>query len=138
MLKSKDCGFVTFELTNDVLTVIVRQSHPSEAEWHDTKATMIAYYDQAEKQQTRFAIVFNLTDLGMLHMQLFQDWASLFLKERERTAIVLICTSVITSNPILRQGMNFFFTHMYSSIRPLSFARNMTEALKFIDQQRGI
>jgi hypothetical protein len=130
--------FASFDLSQDhVLTVTVLQTSPTDTQWEETKQAMIDHYDCAEQKGYRFAIIFDLRLMGLLDMRFYQDWANLFVQQRERTAAHIECTSVVTSNPVIKAGMNLFFTHLYSSIRPLKFASDPVEGLAFIAEQRG-
>ena len=124
--------FVRFAFAPPLLHVTVRTNRaPTDDEWDFTKRTMVSFYTSAIQSGTRFAILFDLCQMGMLPLSRFIDWSQLFLAHRASTEKCVICTALVTDSDVLRVAVNGFFT-LYNPVRPLQFVKSVAEGEAWI------
>jgi hypothetical protein len=131
MVLTNENDFALFSFSKPILTITVKKASPTTREWELTKQTMITYYKTIDQQQFRMAIIFDLRKLGIMDLAIFKEWATLFQEYRDYTKRCIHRTSIITDNITIKIGLNLFFS-LYTTVRPMKFASNFSEAQEFV------
>lgn len=134
MVLINENNFAKFKFDKPNLIISVKKDGPTDEEWNWTKETMISYYKSLKISNTKISIIFDLTNLGLLNLNIYQDWANLFLEYKSYTEKYIHRTSIISDSLVIRTSLNLFF-QIYTTVRPMKFVNNFKEAETFVNTQ---
>lgn len=131
----RENDFVKYTLDNEVLHLKVKKSHPTDEEWEFAKQTICSFYDAADKANLRFALIFELLEMGMLKLVQIREWANIFIERRDMTKKIIISSAMITNNSLVNVSLNSFLA-MYETSRPTRVVTNYQEAIDFVNNHK--
>jgi hypothetical protein len=132
-------AFATFYLDfkKSILLITIKKSQPTEDEWDMTKTTMKKYYKLFEQLGTKFSMIFNLLEMGLLSLKYYNDWADLFIEYKSKTEQYILATSIVVQSTVVRYAINAFFA-IYTTVRPMKITYDEKESLNFINSISNI
>ena len=126
-------NFINYTYTDSILYITIKNnSVPTTVEWEFSKKFMLSFYESAKQTKSRFSLIFDLRKLCILPFKMYQEWADLFISNKELTELYVNKTGIINNNKIIKGAINIFF-NLYTTVRPLKLVSSMDEAHKFIN-----
>ena len=133
---SSTCPFVKIKvLMNDRIVIFHMETTVDtfrDEEWHSLMQTVQDYYNHADCNGIEFRIIFDVRSMESVPISHGLQWIELFQKNRHITEKCVICTSMITSNKLVRDGVNFFLK-FYSPIKPFKIFTDSKDAKEFCE-----
>ena len=124
-------NFVGFILITKYCILTIKKDKPNDIEWDWIKMTMKEFYENAEIDNMKFSIIFDIRLLGILPFKYYNEWADLFLQKKEQTQKYINKTSILLDNTFIRLSLNCFFS-IYTTIRPMKFVDTIQEGIIFV------
>lgn len=123
--------FVKYEFRNYLLTITIKKEFPeSDEEWNHSMTLLQCYYEAAKQGNYKYSIIFDIRKLGLLNISYYWDCSKIFTENKEITENHIIKTGIITSNTIVKNSLNLFFT-LCPPTRPLQFLTSSEEISDF-------
>jgi len=122
----------TNNLDNIILFVNFKKQLPENNEWKETNNLIKFFYKNAENNNYKFSMIFDISNLGNIEFTKYNDWLELFNNLKEKTKKYIIKTCIITDSTILKNTINLFLI-IYKPVRPMKILNNQNEALEFIN-----
>ena len=122
----------TNNLDNIILFVNFKKQLPENNEWKETNNLIKFFYKNAENNNYKFSMIFDISNLGNIEFTKYNDWLELFNNLKEKTKKYIIKTCIITDSTILKNTINLFLM-IYKPVRPMKILNNQNEALEFIN-----
>ena len=128
--------FASFDIIKDnyksILKLNIKKSCPNRDEFDQLIEQMDNIYDAFLKSNTKFYLLCNLNELGVIPMTYIKEIASFFYSKHECIEKLLICTSVVISSSSVRTIINGFL-YIYTTIKPVKFVKEENESYTFFD-----
>lgn len=129
--------FINYTFYNSILYITIKQNKtPTEEEWNFSKKFMINFYKSVKQSKTLFSMIFDLKNLCILPLKMYQDWANIFGDNKELTEQYLNGTSIINNNSLIKNTLNIFFK-IYPTVRPIKLVSSMNDAMTFINESNN-
>ena len=122
----------TNNLHNIILFINFKKQLPENNEWKETNNLIKLFYKNAENNNYKFSIIFDISNLGNIEFTKYNDWLELFNNLKEKTKKYIIKTCIITDSTILKNTINLFLM-IYRPVRPMKILNNQNQALEFIN-----
>ncbi len=104
---------------------------PTRDEWQQIYDFIVNLYTDYDKQCIVVALIFNLNKLIYLSPHMLKQWASFFVQNIDITNRIIIASSIILENSIIKHFLNTFFS-VYNPIKPIKFVKSRIDAILFI------
>lgn len=128
----KNNNFAEIKFKNNILTLTVNKSQPTDKEWNNTIQMIKYIYKIAEEKNIIFTIIFDLKLMGILSFDKIKEWGDLFIEYKEKTKKYIKCTCIITDSFIIKNTLNLFF-NIYTTVRPMKIVNNINDCYDFIN-----
>jgi hypothetical protein len=123
--------FCEFNFNNKILILTIKKDIPNDIEWDWLKLTMNKFYENAEIDNIKFSIIFDIRLLGILPFKYYTEWANLFLQKKEQTQKYINKTSILVDSMLIKLSLNWFFS-IYTTIRPMKFVDTIQDGILFV------
>lgn len=129
--------FLTVHNVNDIengfsyLYFEILKGTPTQREWQQIYDFIVNLYTDYDKKCITVALVFNLSKLIYLSPNMLKQWSSFFIQNIDITNRIIIASSIILENSIIKHFLNVFFS-IYNPVKPMKFVKSREEAILFI------
>lgn len=121
-INEEKISYLYFETLKDTPTI---------NEWQQIYDFIVNLYTDYDKQCIVVALIFNLNKLIYLSPNMLKQWALFFIKNIDITNRIIIASSIILENSIIKHFLNTFFS-VYNPVKPIKFVKSREDAILFI------
>ena len=115
-----------------VLHIIALRPRPSWEEWRTLQKAVRQFYAKADAkadgENKKLCLVFDLRELGMLPIPMFQEWREMFDELRPITERIIHCSAMVLS-PFIRDAL-LLFLQSYKSVSKIYISADVEEAIQ--------
>lgn len=133
---SKRSSFVSAkELCNQSTTIFnfrLRKTLGDDEDWQSARDIIEAFYIFCRDCAKPFSLIMDASRLVTVDTVNAIRWVSLFLKHRETTKQLLVCSCLITTNENVKLAMDSFLK-VYDPIKPFRVVSDSQSAKKFVE-----
>lgn len=104
---------------------------PTRDEWQQIYNFIVDLYSNYDKECIMVALIFNLSKLIYISPRMLKQWATFFIQNIFVTKRIIIASSIILENSIIKHFLNTFFS-VYNPIKPMKFVKSREDAVLFI------
>tara|TARA_B100001123_G_C15127189_1_gene953801 strand:+ start:493 stop:909 length:417 start_codon:yes stop_codon:yes gene_type:complete len=127
---------ILFDNDTQILNIIVKAEYPLvEQELNQLIDSLTIFYEACNHINKKFAILFDLRNLGILTIDYYKKFITFFKSHEEISEKCLICSSIICNNYIINNIINRILL-FYKNIRPIKIVDNDSDALEFINSNK--
>jgi endo-1,4-beta-D-glucanase Y len=91
------------------------------------------FYKHKEEINEKFGKIYDITELGMMPLDLLHTFSKGLNNFKERTENIVTSSSVIVKSIIIKGFLNIFLS-LYNNTRPLEVFDNLEDSEEFINQ----
>ena len=127
---------ILFDNDTQILNITVKTECPLvEQELNELIDSLTTFYKACNHINKKFAILFDLRNLGILTIDYYKKFITFFKSHEEISKKCLICSSIICNNIIINNIINGILL-FYKNVKPIKIVDNYSDGLEYINSNK--